>query len=291
MGSRTTRGGSKMSISIASSAVLIDLNLSVWTARKLDRNVSKEIDTRKQATTRAGNYNKHILAGSDQLEAINKLGGEIREWHTRQTLPWSDTGTRLLPMSNFFDYKKQLGEYEALFKERVDRFVNEYPNIVRVMAYKLGDLYDASEYPEANKIAGKFNIRYTIMPVPEKNDFRVDIESDIRSEMEREYEKAYEGRVEAAMADAWSRLHTTVEHMIDRLSGEDKKIFRNSLIENALELTSLLTKLNVTKDPKLETARQALEKSLVGVTPDDLRQSKGARDEVLAKVNQIMTLI
>jgi len=278
-------------ISIASSAVLIDLNLSVWTARKLDRNVSKEIDTRKQATTRAGNYNKHILAGSDQLEAINKLGGEIREWHTRQTLPWSDTGTRLLPMSNFFDYKKQLGEYEALFKERVDRFVNEYPNIVRVMAYKLGDLYDASEYPEASKIASKFNIRYTIMPVPEKNDFRVDIESDIRSEMEREYEKAYEGRVEAAMADAWSRLHTTVEHMIDRLSGEDKKIFRNSLIENALELTSLLTKLNVTKDPKLEMARQALEKSLVGVTPDDLRQSKGARDEVLAKVNQIMTLI
>ena len=77
-----------MSISIASSAVLIDLNLSVWTARKLDRNVSKEIDARKQATTRAGNYNKHILAGSDQLDAINKLGGEIREWHTRQTLPW-----------------------------------------------------------------------------------------------------------------------------------------------------------------------------------------------------------
>jgi len=109
--------------------------------------------------------------------------------------------------------------------------------------------------------------------------------------MEREYEKAYEGRVEAAMNDAWSRLHTTVEHMIDRLSGDDKKIFRNSLIENALELTSLLTKLNVTKDPKLEMARQALEKSLVGVTPDDLRQSKGARDEVLAKVNQIMTLI
>jgi hypothetical protein len=194
-------------------------------------------------------------------------------------------------MSNFFDYKKQLGEYEALFKERVDRFVYEYPNIVRVMAYKLGDLYDASEYPEVSKIAGKFNIRYTIMPVPEKNDFRVDIESDIRDEMEREYEKAYEGRVEAAMNDAWSRLHTTVEHMIDRLSGDDKKIFRNSLIENALELTSLLTKLNVTKDPKLETARQALEKSLVGVTPDDLRTSKGARDEVLAKVNQIMTLI
>jgi len=280
-----------MAISIASSAVLIDLNLSVWTARKLDRNVSKEIDIRNHTTTKAGNYNKHILAGSDQLDAINKLASEIREWHGRQTLPWSDTGTRLLPMTNFFDYKQQLGEYELLFKERVDRFIYEYPNIITVMAYKLGDLFDVSEYPEASKIASKFNIRYTIMPVPETNDFRVDVEDDIRAEMKREYEKAYEGRVEVAMSDAWSRLHTTLERMVERLSGDDKKIFRDSLVTNALDLTSLLTKLNVTNDPKLEQARQSLERSLVGVTPDELRESKGARDEVVARVNQILEMI
>jgi len=280
-----------MGISIASSAVLIDLNISLWTARKLDKNVSKEIDIEKGTTTKAGNYNKHILAGTEQLENITKLSGEIREWHTRMTLPWSDTGTRLLPMTNFFDYKQRLSEYEAEFRARVNTFVNEYPNIVTVMSYKLGDLYNRSEYPEADKIASKFGLRYTIMPVPETNDFRVDIADDIRQEMKREYEQAYEKRVEVAMNDAWSRLHTTVEHMIDRLSGEDKKIFRNSLIENALELTSLLTKLNVTNDPKLEQARKELEQSLFGVTPDELRLSKGAREEVLARVNKIMEMI
>jgi hypothetical protein len=280
-----------MAISIASSAVLIDLNLSVWTARKLDRNVSKEIDINKNTTTKAGNYNKHILAGSDQLDAITKLAGEIREWHARQTLPWSDTGTRLLPMNNFFDYKTQLGVYEAEFQSRVNTFINEYPNIITVMAYRLGQLFDRSEYPEAHKIASKFNMKYTIMPVPEINDFRIDVEDAIRDEMRREYEQAYESRVETAMQDAWARLHGTLEHMVDRLSGEDKKIFRNSLIENALELTSLLTKLNVTKDPKLEQARKALEQSLVGVTPDELRTSAGAREEVLARVTEIMDMI
>ena len=124
--------------------------------------------------------------------------------------------------------------------------------------------------------------------MPETNDFRVDIADDIRNEMQQEYQKAYEGRVEAAMSDAWSRLHTTLEHMIDRLSGDEKKIFRNSLVDNALELTSLLTKLNVTNDPKLESARRSLEQSLVGVTADELRDSKGAREEILAKVNEIM---
>jgi hypothetical protein len=280
-----------MSISIASSAVLIDLNISVWTARKLDKNVSKEIDINKNTTIKAGNYNKHILAGSDQLEKITKLAGEIREWHGRQTLPWSDTGTRLLPMSNFFDYKQQLGVYEAEFQSRINTFIYEYPNIILGMAFKLGKLFDRSEYPETDKIAHKFNLKYTIMPVPETKDFRVDIADDIRTEMQQEYQKAYEGRVEAAMSDAWSRLHTTLEHMVDRLSGDDKKIFRNSLVDNALELTNLLTKLNVTKDPKLEQARQALEKSLVGVSADDLRDSQGARNVVLSKVNAIMEMM
>jgi hypothetical protein len=253
--------------------------------------VSKEIDINKNTTIKAGNYNKHILAGSDQLDKITKLSGEIREWHGRQTLPWSDTGTRLLPMSNFFDYKHQLGIYEAEFKARVDTFIQEYPNIIQSMAFKLGQLFDRGEYPDAHKIASKFNMKYTIMPVPETNDFRVDIADDIRNEMKQEYQKAYEGRVESAMSDAWSRLHTTLEHMVDRLSGNDKKIFRDSLVDNALELTNLLTRLNVTNDPKLEQARQALEQTLVGVTADELRDSLGARQEILARVNQIMETI
>ena len=245
-----------MAISIATSAVLIDLNISVWTARKLDKRVSKEIDINKGTTTNAGNYNKHLLAGSDQLEKIQKLATEIRDWHGRYTLQWSDGGTRLLPMTTFFDYKQGLGEYEQEFTQRVDEFITNYPNIITVMAYKLGQLFDRTEYPEAEDISNKFRLRYTIMPVPEANDFRVDIAEDIRSEMEREYKQAYTSRVETAMNDAWSRLHTTLEHMVERLSGNDKKIFRDSLVDNAMELTSLLTKLNVTNDPKLEDARK-----------------------------------
>jgi hypothetical protein len=93
------------------------------------------------------------------------------------------------------------------------------------------------------------------------------------------------------MNDAWSRLHTTLEHMVERLSGNDKKIFRDSLVDNAMELTSLLTKLNVTNDPKLEDARKELEKSLVGVTPEDLRESPVLRQIVVDKVSQIMETI
>jgi hypothetical protein len=277
-----------MNNSIASSAVLIDLNISVWTARKLDKNVSKEIDINKGATTQAGNYNKHILAGADELERITKLATEIRDWHTRQTLPWSDAGTRLLPMANFFDYKDQMADYEEVFKERVESFIKNYPNIITVMAFRLGNLFDRNDYPDADIIANRFKLKYTIMPVPEVGDFRVDVEQGMKEKLEQEYKNAYDERVNNAMNDAWSRLHQTMARMVERLSGDDKKIFRNSLVDNALELTGLLTKLNVTKDPKLEQARIGLEKSLMGVSPEDLRQHADLRQDVLARVNSIM---
>ena len=277
-----------MNNSIASSAVLIDLNISVWTARKLDKSVSKEIDINKGATTQAGNYNKHILAGADELDRITKLSTEIRDWHTRQTLPWSDAGTRLLPMANFFDYKDQMADYEEVFKERVESFIKNYPNIITVMAYRLGSLFDRNDYPDADIVANRFKLKYTIMPVPEVGDFRVDVEQGMKEKLEQEYKNAYDERVNNAMNDAWSRLHQTMARMVERLSGDDKKIFRNSLVDNALELTGLLTKLNVTKDPKLEQARIGLEKSLMGVSPEDLRQHADLRQDVLARVNSIM---
>lgn len=278
-------------INIASSNVLVELNISVWSARKLDKSVSKEIDVNKNTTTKAGNYNKHLLAGSDALAKIQKHASEIRDWHMRQTLPWSSSGgIRLLPMTQFFDYKKQMDEHEELFKERVNKFIGNYPNIVDAMAYKLGQLFDRSEYPIAEELQRKFKINYTFLPVPEVNHFD-NINNQMRQDLKEQYEKAYNDRVEFAMKSAWTRLHDTVNHMVERLSGEDKKIFRDTLVTNALELTGMLSSLNITKDPKLETARQRLEKIIVGVDAEDLRQSDALRKDVASKVSELMELI
>ena len=43
---------------IQNSAMLIDLNISTWTGRKMDKKVSEEIDQAKNTKSRAGNYHK-----------------------------------------------------------------------------------------------------------------------------------------------------------------------------------------------------------------------------------------
>ena len=286
------------SVSIASSAVQIDLNISTWTARKLDRKVSEEIDGTKKANTRAGNYNKHLLAGTKQLKDIQSLTGEIRNWHVKQTLPWSDNGTRLLPMSNFFKYKEQLTAYQHQFDTKVQQLVQDYPQLISLSAFNLGELFNRDDYPPAEEIESKFNLSYTIIPVPEAGDFRVDIGNDIRQELETQYEDAYQQKVETAMSSAWSRLHTTLENMVAKLADprwneEDTKNPQvyDSFIGHGMELTSLLTSLNITNDNDLEQARIGLEQALAGVQPDMIKNQPYVREKLLKDVQSIKDLI
>ena len=71
--------------------------------------------------------------------------------------------------------------------------------------------------------------------------------------------------------------------------GGEKKIFRDSLLDNAVELCGLLTKLNITNDPKLEEARKALESAVCNVDIKDLRKDVGARIEITTQVNDILS--
>jgi len=284
---------------IQNSAMLVDLNISVWTGRKMDKKVSDEIDAAKNTKARGGNYHKHLLAGTQKLDGLQKLVSAIRIWHYTNTLPWSDGGSRLLPMTNFFEYKKRLNDFEQQYNDAVAEFLTDYPTLVTAAAFQLGDLFDAGEYPDVEKLKDKFRFRYVFMPVPEAGDFRVDVNEAGKKELQEQYEKFYSTKLGEAMQDAWTRLHECVKHMSEKLADaatprqtkdglNHTQIFRDSLIDNANELCDLLTKLNVTADPKLEQARQELERVLNGKTADALRNSDDLRRDTKAKVDEIL---
>jgi len=289
-------------MSIQNASMLVDLNISAWTGRKMDKKVSDEIDVAKNTKGRAGNYHKALLGNTGKLAELQKLVGAIRVWHYEQTLPWSDAGSRLLPMKNFFDYKAMLADYEIQFKEAVDEFLTEYPTLVSAAAFQLGDLFDADEYPDAHKLEDKFKFRYVFLPVPEIGDFRIDVNEEHLGELKSQYESFYQNKLSEAMQDAWSRLHECLTRMSEKLADSESprtskdgeviktQIFRDTLVTNAVELCGLLTKLNVTGDTKLETARKQLETAIVGVSAKDLRENDTTRLDVKSKVDQILSM-
>lgn len=267
-------------------AVLVELNIGVWTARKMDKKVSAEVDNANNTTTRAGNYHKNLMAGTAALDKVNNLAAGLRNWHYSQTLPWTDNGQRLLPMSNFFAYKTKLAEKRSELEVALDEFYAQYATLVTAMAFKLGSLFNPQEYPSLDIIKTKNYFNVVFSPVPDSGDFRVDIPQEYIEELNAVSKK----REETAMLDVWNRFHTVLSHLSDKLAGETKQIFRDSLIENVTEMCALLTKLNVTNDTNLEHARQEVEKALIGIEPSDLRKSDTLRLDTKARVDHILSL-
>jgi hypothetical protein len=291
------------SISIASSAMLVELSISSWTARKLDKKVSTQVDLDKQTKTRAGNYNKNLLAGTGFLDTITKYAANARAWHISQTLPWSDNGLRLLPMSNFMTYKQNLTTLETNYQALVDKFIIAYPNLVSAAAFQLGDLFNRDEYPEAEKIVNKFKFNVNYLPVPMAGDFRIEIGEEAKAELVKNCEQAYNDRLNNAMKDAWGRLHECLMRMSERLTvdvvdsdvpeshGKVQKgrIFRDSLVENAVELVDLLKHFNLTGDTNMELARKELATAIMNHDAKDLRENYHARVAVKQKVDDILS--
>jgi len=127
-------------------AMLVELRISTWTARKRDKETTSDLNERKNADQEASSVYKYLMAGSDHLQKIEKYAAKCRAWNNVQTLPWMK-GIGLLPMENFFKYREQLGTMEANFNVLVQAFIDAYPSLVSAQAFKLGDYFDITRIP------------------------------------------------------------------------------------------------------------------------------------------------
>jgi hypothetical protein len=65
-------------------------------------------------------------------------------------------------------------------------------------------------------------------------------------------------------------------------------VFHGTILTNAHELVNLLSRLNITNDPKLEQARRELNAALTHTDLDTLKESDYIRENVKAKVDDIL---
>lgn len=277
--------------SLASSAMLVELSISVWTARKLDRRASNDVTAANRAAAGVARVNKDLLAGCDELTAIQKFAGTTRTAHYSMTLPWSDTGLRMLPTAKYFDYHAELTRLQGEFDRLVEAFLAQYEWEVNEVQLKLGDMYNPTEYPSVSSIREKFAFRLNYIPLPEAGDFRVDVGNEAAREMQEKYEQFYQTQLERAMGDIWKRTYDALSRMSERLDygdHEQKKVFRNSLVENAVEIVDIMESMNITGDANMQLQQRRLKQALVGVTPDALREDEYLRRETKQAVDDVL---
>ena len=279
-------------MSISASAVLVELNISVWPASKIDREITDKVNSDAGAVRGASQTKKNLFAGTSLRKDISDFAARVRLYHNKHTLPWADKGERMLPTALFMDYKQTMNGFEQTFNMMCNNFYIEYPRLVAEAPTALQGLYKAEDYPELADVRLKFGFRRTVKPVPEAGDFRLDIPAYDLEEMRAEFMGQQDRKLAEAMREPWERLHKTLVAMSEKLTdveGDDgKKRYHDTLLTNPLELCALLTKLNITNDPKLEEARRQVEVAMLNADMESIKEDADTRSQLKSKVDAII---
>lgn len=269
---------------IQSKAMLVDLTIRQWTATKHDKDVSSQVE-QSHAAHDAGRYNKRLIDKAN-LTDINRVANELRKFHYAHTLPWTDKGQRMLPSDLFMDYRQEVAKYKQEFQNAVSGFVKLYPSLVANARGSLNTMFNPLDYPDAADLYALFDIEIEFMPVPDAQDFRVDVSEETQNEIRAQITETLHARQASMIKDCWGRMREVVGRIAEQCSKE-KGVLRETLISNAHDLVCVLSALNITNDPDIASAEAAIRDELI-FPISQLRNSPTKRAEVAASAKKLL---
>lgn len=270
-------------MSLRNSSLLLSLKIKNWEGRKQDKAATREAEATHKTDQGVVSVRKKLLPGVVELEKIQTIEGQIRDFFRAQTLPWASDGARIISSQNHLAFMTEFQRLKTEFNSAVDEFILKYPVLRDAVRIKLGDLFNADEYPEPEKLRRKFDCQVRVFPVPDVNDFRVDL-SDAERVVFIETMKAAENQV---LIDCWKRLHEVVSHAAQQLSKPESRVHA-STIESIEKLVEFLPKLNPLQDPQLESMRLEVKAVVDKVSAESIRASKTTKAETAEKFSEIV---
>ena len=274
-------------------AVLVQVKRRMYSPYKLDTEESRAYG--------AGNVNKHLFEGRNNRvkEAISKYT-EVYTYVKDNTVPWT-TGVELLNIENYMDFT---GGLRDLIDNANDAVADLYRNwdaevaadLKRLadIAYAKGkpNLANPSDYPDADEMRAKFDIEVRYMPVPTADGFdpRLGISDADKATVQKQLDDATAN----ASAHVLNEMIEPMRRAVSKLNvkiGDDGSVFRDSLIDNMVDVASRMAKVNISDDPVIAERIKDLQ-SLVGTyanNKDMLRNSPSVREKAATQIDDLMS--
>jgi len=283
---------------LAKHAMLVSVSIGQLSINRKDKKLSNDMLEKYGIDKQDKNFVRgyKTLYNPEHFKPIIKLVNAFRTFIYENTLPYDDTGKRLLPVKNFEKVNDQIrdfaGEFEILKKDIVNN-IKTWENEAR---QTLNGLYNPDDYFDAWKVSKKYYYNTDFFPVPAAGNFHAEISQKYAKSIKDNIEANSKKTLQIAMSDCWQRIFDSVQSLNVKMQEKrkDKKdqdtspVFRNSIIGNIQNLVELLPSLNITNDPELENMRLRLQNELSGIDVETLRDNDNYRQDAVEKSQKIL---
>ena len=156
---------------------------------------------------------------------------------------------------------------------------------------RLGSLYNSGDYPES--LRGAFAIEFDF-PSIQPPDYLQQLNPQLYEEECRRVQSRFDEAVRLAEETFVAELAKLVSHLTERLSGSEdgqRKVFRDSMVENLTEFFGRFRALNVRSNAQLDQLVADAQRVIRGVEPQALRDNDGLRQHVATEMSRVQLVL
>jgi hypothetical protein len=251
-------------------------------------------DQKAQAADAFGAEHDSLSASKRLLDAKHPAFKAVTAVKTRITsywkgisLPFPEPGLRLIRQSQIDVFNNQMEELQQDLAETSRRLDDHYAELREAAREQLGSLYNPEDYPLS--LRDSFGVSWDF-PSVEPPNYLQQLSPDVYEQECQRAQARFDEAVQLAEAAFMEELHSLVEHLTERLSGQsDGKpmIFRDSAVENMTEFFERVRQLNVRSSDQLDELVDQCRDIVGGVAPKQLRDDTGLRTAVAADLAEV----
>ncbi len=257
---------------------------------------SLTVEQKNQAADSFGAEGKFLSAGKKLLDtahpafkAVTAIKGRCQSYWRGVSLPYPEPGIRLIPQKTISDFDRQIEGFREELLAAVEQLDHHYSELRDAARRRLGDLFDASDYPST--LIGLFGIEHEY-PSVEPPDYLRQLNPALYEQECQRVQARFDEAVQLAEQAFTEELSRLIEHLGERLSGDSDgkpKVFRDSVVSNLSEFFTRFGSLNVRSNEQLDDLVQRAQRLLSGVEPQQLRDNASLRQRLATQLSGVQS--
>lgn len=262
---------------------------SLSSRRTVGREARRTIAEAFAADADAVTAMKRLLPRHDAVKRLNSARNSIRSCWLSSTIPIpGEDGVRLIRRDKAGTFSNQFDTLKSEFTSAVGDLAASWGQIVSIAQEQLGDLFRSSDYPSESELPSVFSVELSFPSVHPPDYLSIIAPEIYRREQARVAAMLETARVSAEEAFA-QELSELVGHLLSML--DNGKAVRSSSIEKFRGFFQRFREWNISDDPRVTGAVDAVERALDGQSAADIRSSSFTRSIISDAMREAQTLL
>lgn len=252
-----------MDVGLKGRALRVTLHVHAWTNRKALREADQIVRDSFSITKDKRTKTNKVLIDPTEIKPVEDCLRAIYDDHIRRTLPWEDSGTRILSSTGYLDYTTAQRRLEAKLEVELVKLKTKWDGLVERSLTELGNAAKRDDYPTADQLRERYSIERDVEPFTDSSDVRFQVSEDEVARIVAHVEATQKRRTQGMFEDMLHRIEEVAKRAAERLQNykppengkRAESDFRDTLVTNVRDLVDILPSLNITNDKRIDRLR------------------------------------